>query len=147
MKRGRAEQFNQKVEAYRKALLYHSRTRDWQSFKVKAGRMFDYMEAVEHSELERRFYRNFSVILAVLTAIVVALFKVNVEVVPELIRFKNMMVLAGLGVSSFELYFYIDYRVYMRVKMVHYTERRERFIRNIEKDFEDLLDRNERTAA
>jgi hypothetical protein len=147
MRKGLEKQFNQEVENYRKALLYHARIRDWEAFKAKAGRMFDYVEAIEYSELERRFFTNFNVILAVLIVIAVALFKVDFAVTPELIRLKNAMVLAGLGVSSFELYFYLDYRIYMRVKTLHYPERREKFIRNIEKDFRTYVLQAERKAA
>jgi hypothetical protein len=147
MKNGLEKQFNQEVENYRKALLYHARTSDWETFKTKAGKMFDYVEAIEYSELERRFLTNFNVILVVLIVIAVALFKVDFAVTPELMRLKNTMILAGLGVSSFELYFYLDYRLYMRVKTLHYPERREKFIRNIEKDFRSYVLQTERKAA
>ena len=147
MRKGLEKQFNQEVENYRKALLYHARISDWETFKAKAGRMFDYVEAIEYSELERRFFTNFNVILVALVAIVVALFMVDFAVTPELLRLKNSMILASLGVSSFELYFYLDYKIYIKVKTVHYTERRERFIRNIEKDFRTYVLQAERKAA
>ncbi len=147
MKKGLEQQFNQEVENYRKALLHHARTCEWETFKAKAGKMFDYVEAIEYSELERRFFTNFNVILAVLVVIIAALFKVDFAVTPELVRLKNIMVLAGLGMSSFELYFYLDYKIYMRVKTVHYSKRRENFIRNLEKDFRDYILQAERKAA
>jgi hypothetical protein len=135
MKRELKKQFNQDVENYRKAFLYHARIRDWETFKTKTGRMFDYVEAIERSELERRFFKNFNVILVMLSVIVIALFNIHVGVTPELMRLKNAFVMVGLWMSSFEVYFYVDYRIYMRVKTVHYAERRERFIRKIESDF------------
>jgi len=147
MKKGLKQQFNEEVENYRKALLYHARISDWETFKAKAGKMFDYVEAIEYSELERRFFTHFNVILAVLAVIVFALFKVDFAVTPALLRLKNAMVLAGLGISSFELYFYLDYKIYVRVKTVHYRERREKFIRNIEKDFQAYVLQAERKAA
>ena len=147
MRTGLEEQFNQEVENYRKALLYHAQIGDWEPFKAKAGRMFDYVEAIEYSELESRFFTHFNVILIALIAIVVALFKVDFAVTPALLRLKNTMVLAGLGVSSFELYFYLNYKIYMRVKTVHYPERREKFIRNLEKDFRTYVLQTERKAA
>ena len=148
MKRGLEKQFNQDVENYRKALIYLARISDWETFKAKAGKMFDHVEAVEYSELERRFFRNFYVILVALIMFVVALFAMDFGVTPELMRLKNNFLLAGLGAGSFELYFYVDYRIYMRVKTVHYTERRERFIRNIERDFRSyILQAEERKAA
>jgi len=82
-----------------------------------------------------------------LIVIAVALFNVDLAVTPELVRLKNTMVLAGLGASSFELYFYINYRTYIKVKTVHYAERREKFIRNMEKDFRSYVLRAERKAA
>ena len=147
MKKGLEQQFNNEVENYRKALLYHARISDWETFKAKAGKMFDYVEAIEYSELERRFFTHFNVILVVLAVIVLALFKVDFAVTPALLRLKNAMVLAGLGISSFELYFYLDYKIYVRVKTVHYRERREKFIRNIEKDFQSYVFQAERKAA
>jgi hypothetical protein len=148
MKSELEKQFNQEVESYRKALLYHAQIQDWEIFKKKAGSMFDYIEAIEYSELERRFFTNFNVILAVVVAIVIALCKVDFAVTPELLRLKNAMVLAGLGVSSFELYFYLDYKIYLRVKTVYYPQQREKFIRNIEKDFRTyVLQVEERKAA
>ena len=143
MKRGWREQFNQDVENFRRALLYHARISDWETFKTKAGRMFDYVESIEYSELERRFFKNFNVVLAVLVAIAVALLNVDFEVTPELLRVKNLMVLAGLGVCSFELFFYINYRTYVKVRATNYEERRKRFIRGIEKDFRTYVVRTE----
>ena len=148
MRKELEEQFNQEVEGYRKALLYQARISDWETFKAKAGRMFDYVEAIEYSELERRFFTNFTVILAVLIVIMAALFAVNFAVTPELLRFKNNMLLAGLGVSSFELYFYLDYKIYLKAKTRRYPERRQCFIRNIENDFRSyVLQAEERKAA
>ena len=147
MKKEQEQEFNQGMENYRKALLYHARISDWETFKAKAGKMFDYVEAIEYSELQRRFFTNFNVILAVLIVIVIALFKVDFAVTPELVRLKDAVVLAGLGVSSFELFFYVNYRTYIRVKTFHYAERRERFIRNIEQDFRSYVLRADRKAA
>jgi hypothetical protein len=139
------QQFNQEVENYRKALLYHARTCDWETFKAKAGKMFDYVEAIEYSELERRFFTNFNVILAVLVVIIAALFKVDFAVTPELVRLKNIMVLAGLGVSSFEPYFYPDYKIH-EGQTVHYSERRENRVK-YRKDFRNYVVQSERKAA
>jgi hypothetical protein len=147
MRKELEQQFNQDVENYRKALLYHARISDWETFKAKAGRMFDYVESIEYSELQWRFFTNFNMILVVLIVIVIALFKVDFAVTPELVRLKNAVVLAGLGVSSYELYFYVNYRTYIRVKTFHYSERRERFIRNIEQDFRSYVLGVDRRAA
>jgi len=147
MKRGWKDQFNQDVENFRRALLYHARTCDWVTFKAKAGRLFDYVESIEYAELERRFFKNFTAVLVALIAIAVALFQVDLAAEPGLLRLKNLMVLAGLGVGSFELYFYINYRTYLKVRTFHYAARRERFIRNIELDFRGYVVQAERKAA
>jgi hypothetical protein len=139
MKKELKDQFNEHVESYRRTLLYHARISDWETFKAKAGRMFDYVESIEYSELERRFFKNFNAILVILIAIAIALFQVDFEVAPELLRFKNLVVFAGVLAGSFELYFYINYRTYVKVRMVHYEERREKFIRNIEQDFRSYV--------
>jgi len=147
MRKGLKEQFNQEVDGYRKALVYHAKTGDWETFKQKAGRMFDYVEAIEYAELERRFFTNFNVILVLLVAVIFALFKVDFTVTPDLLRLKYTMVLLGLGGSSFQLYFYINYKIYIKVKTVKYPERREQFVRNMEDDFRTYLLQSERKAA
>lgn len=147
MKKERKDQFNEQVEIYRRTLLYHARISDWETFKAKAGRMFDYVESIEYSELERRFFKNFITILAVLIAIAVALFQVDFEVAPELLRLKNLIVFAGILAGTFELYFYINYRTYVKVRMVLYAERREKFIRNIEQDFRSYVVQAELSKA
>jgi len=139
MKRGREKQFNQDVENYRRALLYHARISDWETFKAKAGRMFDYVESIEYSELERRFFKNFNAVLVVLIAIAISLFQVDFEITPELLRIKNLVVFAGILASTFELYFYINYRTYVKVRSTYYAERREKFIRDIEQDFRSYV--------
>lgn len=135
MKKERAEQFSREVEGYRKALLFCARERDWEEFKAKAGKLFDYVESIERVELERRFFSIFSVILAALVLAVIALFSVNFEVSPESMRLKNTVLFIAIAASTLELYFYVNYRTYAGVRTSFYKERRENFIRNIEKDF------------
>jgi hypothetical protein len=147
MKQELKEQFNEHVENFRRALLYHARISDWETFKAKAGRMFDYVESIEYSELERRFFKNFNAVLVILIAIAVALFQVDFAVAPELLRLKNLIVFVGVLAGSFELYFYINYRTYMKVRSVYYKERRAKFIRNIEQDFRSYVVRTELSKA
>ena len=139
MKRELAAQFNEHVESYRRALVYHARTSDWETFKEKAGKMFDYVEAVEYSELERRFFNNFNTILVGLIVICIALYQVDFTIMPEPLRDKSLIVLAGLLGGSFELFFYFNYRTYVKVKTTYYEERRKKFIRNIEQDFRSYV--------
>jgi hypothetical protein len=135
MQRERAEQFNREVDNYRKALLYYARKCDWETFEAKAGRLFDYVESIEFMELERRFYKVFNLILAVLVLAVIGLITVDFGVHQELTRLKNVFILSMVAVSSFELYFYLNYRMYAGVKTQYSKKRRENFIRNIERDF------------
>src|SRR5512143_4129576 len=115
MKRQLAERFNQEVENHRKALLYYARKCDWETFHAKAGRLFDYLESIEFRELERRFYSVFSLVL----------------VFQVLASLKNAFMMSSIAVSSFELYFYVDYRMYVDIKTRCYRKRREIFIREI----------------
>jgi hypothetical protein len=135
MKKKSAEQFSREVERYRRALLFCARESDWEEFKTKAGKLFDYVETIERVELERRFFSVFSVILAALVLTVIALYSVHFEVSPESMRLKNTVLFTAIAASTLELYFYINYRTYAGVRTSHYKERRENFIKNIEKDF------------
>ncbi len=142
------EQFNREVENFRRGLLYHARISDWETFKAKAGRMFDYLESIEYSQLERRFFQHFNVILAALVVLTLVFFEIDFTVAPELMRLKNLMILGGLGIGSFELFFYINYRTYVRVRSDNYAERRKRFIRDLEQDFRSYVVETElRNAA
>jgi hypothetical protein len=143
MKTTLKEAFNREVDNYRKALLYYARKSDWPTFEAKAGRMFDYVEAIARSELERRFYLLFSVILAGLVMAVVALLSIHFEVSPQLIRLKNTIIFGGIAASTFELYFYINYRTHAGDRMSLYQERRKDFINGIEEDFRKYTLRNE----
>jgi hypothetical protein len=138
MKKERAEKFSREVESYRKALLFCARESNWEEFKAKAGTLFDYVEAIERVELERRFFKVFSVILAALVLTAIAFLSVNFEVNPELMRLKNTILFAAIAASTFELYFFINYRTYAGVRTSLYKERRENFIKNIERDFRNF---------
>jgi hypothetical protein len=147
MKRQLAERFNQEVENHRMALIYYARKCDWETFEAKAGRLFDYVESIEFMELERRFFTVFNLILGFLVLAIIGLLTVDFEVHRELFKFKNSFVMTALAVSSFELYFFIDYRMYVGVKTRFYKKRRENFIRNIERDFRGFSVQQERSAA
>lgn len=135
------------MEGYRKALLYFARKCDWDTFHAKAGTLFDYIEAVEFQELERRFFTWFTLILFVLILAVIALFSVDFQVHREWLRHKYLFILSALAVSSYELFFYVNYRYYIRGKTCCYGRRRERFIRGIEQDFKNFSREAEARAA
>ena len=135
MKEELAKEFNQKVDNYRKALVYYAQNRDWETFKDKAGGLFDYVESIEFKELERRFFTIFNLILFFLIVAVIVLLNVDFEVHKELPGLKSAFFVSALAVSSFELYFFIDYRLYSGVKTTSYKRRRDLFVRNIAQDF------------
>ncbi len=147
MKKELAELFNQEVESYRNGLLYYARNCDWETFEEKAGRMFDYVESIEFRELQRRFYMVFNLILVVLVLGVIVLCGVDFQAHQELLRLKSGFILSALAVSSFELYFYIDYRIFISIKTFSYKKRRENFIQGIEQDFRSYAVQGERNAA
>jgi hypothetical protein len=135
MKRGLAAEFNHEVETYRKALLYYAKSCEWEAFKAKAGRMFDYVESIELKELERRFFTTFNLILGGLILALACFFSMDFEVHQELMQMKGSVLFCAIAVCSFELYFYLDYRIYVNVKTTYYAQRRTRFIQGIESDF------------
>lgn len=145
MKKEFSERFNDEVEGYRRALLYHARTAEWETFKMKAGSLFDYVEVVEVSEVERRFFKLFTSILVALVGVVIAVMNIDVAVHPDLQRVRYTIILLGMAASCFEVYFFLGFRRYRAAKAAHYHQRRDAFIRNIEQDFR--LAAAERDAA
>jgi len=73
MKRELNERFNYEVDRYRKALLFYAKQCQWDTFKANAGRLFDYVESIEMSEIERRFF-NISKIIVGQQAYLLGLF-------------------------------------------------------------------------
>jgi len=134
-----ANRINEEVERYRTALLRDAKESEWQSFKSKAGKLFDYLEAIELSEIQRKFFRMFNIILLALVLIIVIILKMNGEAYPALLRFKDSMVITAIAGSCFELYFFLNFRLYVKHKMSWYKKRREQFIRNMEKDFKEII--------
>ncbi len=139
MDREFVKRIDEEVERYKNALLYYAKLREWDTFKSKAGRLFDYLEALELSVLERKFFRIFRVVLGVLSAAVIIIWIMRGDASARLLRFKDLLVLIAIGGSCFELYFFVDFRVYVNHKMAWYRKRREQFIRDIEKDFKDII--------
>lgn len=135
MKKALADQFNHEVETYRKALLYHAKTSDWETFEAKAGSMFDYVESVEFQELERRFFRTFGMMLGVIVIAVTLFLNIDFGVHQEWLQWKNSFLFSSIAACTLEIYFYINYRTYIDVKTFSQKNRREKFIHGIEADF------------
>jgi hypothetical protein len=94
-----ADRFNDNVERYRLALLDYARKCDWETFKAKAGNLFDYVEVVEVSEIERRFFRIFKSVLVVLVAVIAAIVNMDPSIHPNLDQLRySFTVLAVAGI-------------------------------------------------
>jgi hypothetical protein len=127
--------FNEEVDRYRQILLACAKKSEWNTFKTNAGKLFDYVESIEMSVLEKKFFSISRVIMAVLIVVFVTVFRLDPEVHWGTLRLRELMILAGLGGCGFELYFFLNFATYMSGKKTYYQRRRERFIRSIESDF------------
>jgi hypothetical protein len=138
MEKKLADRFNDNVERYRLMLLDHARTREWEKFKIKAGNLFDYVEVVEVSEIERKFFRIFSSVLVVLVAVIAAIVNMDTTINPDLQQVRYSITVLAVAGICFELYSYMTFRSFMMAKSIYRKKRKERFIRGIEKDFREL---------
>jgi len=118
-----ANRINEEIERYKNALLNDARENEWQGFKSKAGKHFDYLEGIELSEIQRKFSRMFKIILVVLVMIIVIILKMNGEAYPALLRFKDSMVITAIAGSCFEPYFFMDFRLYVEHKISWYKHK------------------------
>jgi hypothetical protein len=130
--------FNAEMERYRKSLLYYAKACEWDTFKDNAGRLFDYVESIEASEIERKFFNISKVIIVILSIVVVVIMKLNAADLPAIAGLKRIIILMGLAGGSFEIYFFCNYKMYMKHKTNLYKKRKEKFIYNIERDFKDM---------
>ncbi len=129
------EAFNQEVENYRRILLNCAGKSEWNSFKVNAGKLFDYVESIEMAVLEKKFFRISCVIMCILFISVALIVGMSFDMKEEIMRIRRLMIVAAFMGSSFQLYFFANFWRYMGHKMTYYERRRERFIRDIERDF------------
>jgi hypothetical protein len=127
--------FNEEVNNYRIILLNCAKKSEWNTFKTNAGKLFDYVESIEMSVLERKFYSISSVIIGLLILVVVALWRIHPAIHYEIQRVRELMILAGVGGCSYQLFFFLNFKTYMDGKITSYKCRRERFIKEIEADF------------
>ncbi|NIQ14626.1 MAG: hypothetical protein GTO02_09565 [Candidatus Dadabacteria bacterium] len=137
MKKELIKAFNEEVHRYRNTLACCAEKSEWDVFKVNAGKLFDYIESIEMIEIESKFFRISKIILFVLLLMVVFIFRMNIDIYPEMARIKELAFLGAVAGSCFQLYFFLNFRMYMEHKMTFYKKRRERFIRNIERDFKE----------
>jgi hypothetical protein len=138
MKKELQKRFNEEVHRYRNALMFCARKCDWETFRVKAGNLFDYLENIEMSVTERKFYRMFKIILAALCLVTVLILKFRPPQFPVADRIYELMIIGAVAGCCFEVYFFYNFRSYMRGKMIYYGKRKEKFIREIMSDFRQL---------
>jgi hypothetical protein len=130
--------FNEEINRYRNSLLFYAKKCDWDTFKDNAGRLFDYCESFEMSVIEKKVLRITKIILAVLFFMVILIVKMNPNTYPELTRINESMTLIAIATSCFEVFFLYNHRMYIKCKLSCYNKRRERFIMNIQRDFEEM---------
>jgi hypothetical protein len=130
---------NEEIEGFRRALVHFAKACEWETFEKKAGVLFDYLESIELAVLEKKFFRKFLIILAVLIAVVVVIAKLDSQTFPALLKYKEALIQAAIAVSCFEFFFFMNFRLYVKAKMSWYRKRREQFIRNIKADFAALI--------
>ncbi len=128
--------FNEEINRYRVSLLYYAKKCDWDNFKDNAGRLFDYCESFELSVIERKVFRITKIIVAVLFCMVILIVKMNPNIYPEFTRVNESMTVVAIATSCFEVFFLYNHRMYIKGKLSCYKKRRERFITNIQRDFE-----------
>ncbi|MBI5665038.1 MAG: hypothetical protein HZC49_08155 [Nitrospirae bacterium] len=130
--------FNEEISRYRNSLLFYAKKCDWDTFKDNAGRLFDYVESFEMSVLERKVFRITKIVLAVLFFMVALIIKMNPNMYPEFAKINELMTVTAIATCGFEVFFLYNYRMYMKGKISCYNKRRERFIMNIQRDFEHM---------
>lgn len=136
--------FNAEMQRYKNSLLYYAKACEWDIFKDNAGRLFDYVESIEISEIERKFSNISKVIVVMLFIVVVVILKMNMTILPEIAGLKKIIILMALGVGCFEVYFYFNFKMYMKYKTGFYKKRKERFVVDIERDFKNITVQKER---
>jgi len=138
MEKELSETFSEEVEKYRIQLLTCAKKSQWDTFKMNAGRLFDYVESIEMSVIEKKFFRISRIIIIVLCLMVAFICKTHFDIHCGLERIREVMILLAIAGCSFQLYFYVNFRTYMDYKLTSYKRRRDSFIRNIEQDFKEF---------
>ena len=129
------KQFNDEINRYKYTLRFCAKICEWETFKVKAGKLFDYVESIEMMEIEHKFFKISKVMAAILFLFLVVIFQIDPAIHPEYARFRELLILTAIAGCCFEVYFFFNFRMYMKGKTLYYTARKEDFIRNIEEDF------------
>ncbi len=130
---------NEQVTRYKNSLAFYAQICKWDVFEDNAGKLFDYLESVEMSEFESKFFSISKALATVLVIMVLFIIKLSAGAYPELLRLREVMILIAIGGCCFEVYFLYNVRMYKRGKTLYYEKRRARFIQNIERDFREVI--------
>jgi len=129
------DMFNEEVSRYKKSLTFYARSNEWDTFKKTAARLFDYLESIEMSEVKRKFFFIFKLIMAVIFCIILVMFSLKPELGPYTEKIRKGMMLAAIAGGGYEFFFFMNFRFYLGFKTASYKRRRELFVRYIEQDF------------
>jgi len=135
MRRENHRAFNAEIGRYKNALTYCAQSNDWKNFRANAEKLFDYCEAVEALEIERRFTRVFWIIIGFVITGLFLMIRIEPWALPGFQNVKKLIFFTTFAGSCFDLYFYLNFRVYMNHKAVFYKNRKKDFIIAIERDF------------
>ncbi len=135
MEKSLEKSFNEEVNKYRNILISCAKKSEWNTFKMNAGKLFDYIESIEMTVVEKKFFGISRVIMIVLVIVVAVICRMDPAIHCEIPRVRELLILGGVGGCSFQLYFFMSFKLYRGRKMTSYKYRRERFIRSIEADF------------
>lgn len=130
---------NEQVTRYKNSLAFYAKICEWDVFADNAGKLFDYLESVEMSEFESKFFSISKVVATVLVLAVLFIIKFSAAAYPELLRFKEVLILFAIGGCCFEVYFLYNFRMYKKGKTIYYAKRRGRFIQDIKRDFREVI--------
>ena len=102
----------------------------------RAWSLLDFQSRESHPKTQESIFRITKIIVAVVFFMVILVVKMNPNTYPELARVNEIMTVTAIATSCFEVFFLFNYRMYMKGKLSCYRKRRERFIANIQRDFE-----------
>ncbi len=136
MDEGSSARLNEEIRRHKKALAFFAKTCDWMDFQSNAAMLFDYLESVELTVLQRKLRQVIGIISL---AVIIALAVFNISASPLLTKYRGPLVLIAAAAIVFELILLFELRLYVNIKAKSLKNRKDRFIRNIEHDFKDRL--------
>lgn len=130
--------FNEEITRYKNTLLFYAKKCEWDSFKINAGKLFDYCESVEARAVQNEFFKISKIVVAGLFIMLLIILKIDPDIYPGFARAKELLILIAIAGCCFEVYFFFNFRKYMQGKTIYYKKRRDKFIRNIVIDFQNI---------